>query len=208
MSSSLGKWAALVFTLALFILAAQLAHQYKDILLSLELATGTQGMVLYVVVVIVSIVVAPLSSFPLLPVAVVLWGAMLAALLSIAAWTIGGVIAYVLARRIGRPIVKKFVSLEKADEIAQIATGKNPFWTVFLLRMIIPVDVLSYALGLLVPMKLSTYTFVTLVGVAPFAFIFSYATDYSLTTQIIVVVATILFIYLTYKRLAKKYRAR
>jgi len=41
--------------------------------------------------------------------------------------------------------------------------------------MTVPVDVLSYVLGLFSRMKSAPYFFATLIGVAPFAFVFAYA---------------------------------
>ena len=44
-----------------------------------------------------------------------------------------------------------------------------------LLRILIPVDILSYALGLISAMPLSHYILATAIGITPFSFIWSYA---------------------------------
>ena len=41
--------------------------------------------------------------------------------------------------------------------------------------MVLPVDILSYALGLFTTIKTWKYILATFIGVIPFAFIFSYA---------------------------------
>jgi len=51
---------------------------------------------------------------------------------------------------------------------------QNLFWSVVLLRMALPVDVLSYGIGLFSKMSFSTYFWATLIGVVPFSFIYAY----------------------------------
>jgi uncharacterized membrane protein YdjX (TVP38/TMEM64 family) len=43
--------------------------------------------------------------------------------------------------------------------------------------MVIPVDILSYVVGLLTNMSLWKYTLATIIGITPFSFIFSYGFD-------------------------------
>lgn len=178
--------------LLFFLTAVYLSGLYGEQLHAVVGLGGYVGMFAYVGITIVAVVIAPVSTLPLLPVAVSLWGSLAGALLSIVGWTIGGVIAYQLSRRYGRPFVQKFVNIQKAQRIGEMVTGKNPFWTVVLLRAVVPVDVLSYALGLFVDMPLGLYTLATLVGVTPFAFVFSYATTLPFFYQIGVIVTVII----------------
>jgi len=49
------------------------------------------------------------------------------------------------------------------------------FWWIVLLRAIIPVDALSYAIGLFSRVSLWKYSLATFIGMVPMAFIISYA---------------------------------
>ena len=40
--------------------------------------------------------------------------------------------------------------------------------------MIVPVDILSYALGLFTDMKTRDFTIATIIGITPFSFVFAY----------------------------------
>src|SRR3989344_2833009 len=154
---------------ALFALAIYLAQTFGHYLSDATLLQGTFGMAMYTLIAMLVTVVAPLSGLPLLPIAVSLWGGITAALLSIFGWTVGATIAYILGRHVGRPLLRHFITMEKAQEIASLFAGEKPFWSVVILRMLIPVDLLSYALGLFVPMPLVVYTVATAIGVTPFA---------------------------------------
>jgi uncharacterized membrane protein YdjX (TVP38/TMEM64 family) len=81
---------------------------------------------------------------------------------------------------------------------------KNIFWTVVMLRLMVPVDVLSYAVGLFSKMKSSTYFWATLLGVIPFAFIFAYTGTLSIWTQFVVCIEVTLFVFLVYVLKNKK----
>lgn len=173
------------FVALLFILAAYYSSEYESYLQDTFLDESEWAMLLYTAAAALAIVVAPISTFPLLPVAVALWGSFTAALLSIFGWTIGGILAFLLSREIGRPLIRRFVNMEKAQKVAYAISGGNLFWSIVFLRIILPVDILSYAIGLFVRVPLRTYALATLVGVAPFAFIFSYTVPLSSHLQVI-----------------------
>ena len=72
---------------------------------------GVTGIVVYVLIEITSIVIAPVTTLPLIAVASNLWGWINAGLISIFAWTIGAWIAFVISRKYGVRIIKKFISI-------------------------------------------------------------------------------------------------
>lgn len=160
----------------LFVLSWYLCAQYEDELKQLLSLSGWWGMSAYVVLTIISVVLAPVNTLFLLPVASMMWGAFVAALLSIIGWTIGGVGAYALARHWGKPVVERMVGEEKLAQFSSRVPQRFVFWWVVGMRMIVSVDVLSYVLGVLVPMSYGSYALATLIGVTPFAFIFAYST--------------------------------
>ena len=146
------------------------------------------GMAVYLIITIIAIVIAPVSTMALLPLAANLWGTVITAILSIVGWTIGSLIAFVLARKYGVPLVKKFVSLEKINKIEKMIPKKNLFWSIVFLRITIPVDILSYALGLFSKIKTLPYLLATIIGTIPFAFIYSYLGKMPFYYQIMAVI--------------------
>ena len=165
------------------------------------------GMAVYVLVTASSIVAAPVSTIPLIPLASQTWGWFVAGILSILGWLIGSQIAFHLARRFGKPFVRKMASVERLAELEGRFSGRNLFWTVVLLRMTVPVDVLSYALGLFSRMRAPSYFWATLIGITPFAFAFAYAgtlpPEFQVATLFLLVgVVTVFFL----KRKAKEDR--
>jgi uncharacterized membrane protein YdjX (TVP38/TMEM64 family) len=164
---------------------------------------GGFGMVVYFLLNVLAVVLAPITVLPLIVLAVGFWGIWIAVILTVFAWTLGSVIAFLLARRFGVPIVRRFVSLEniyKFEERVKIGSG---FWNVVFLRMILPVDVLSYALGLFSRIGFWTYALATFIGVIPFAFVFAYLGEVPYFYQVIAgLVFLIVFLgYLIFREL-------
>jgi len=163
--------------IALLALAALTFWQWQWDIAGIESFIQTNimlGGMLYVLVVILSIIALPLTSLPLLPVAVRLFGIVPAALLSIFGWWIGAMIAFWIARK-GRPWIAQVVSLEGVDRLTKRIPPDIGFAGIVFLRMILPVDVTSFALGLVKNLTFGTYAVATLIGIIPFAFAWSYA---------------------------------
>jgi len=97
------------------------------------------------------------------------WGVAVASILTIAGWWIGALIAFEVARRLGRPIVSYAVSLERIDRLTHQLSGRTTFWGIVLLRMLLPVEVPSYAFGLVHTITRRTHALATLIGITPFA---------------------------------------
>lgn len=164
----------ILLVVALFVTVSYLAQQNAELIKSFIQNDGPVGMIIYVTFTAFAIVAAPVSSLPLLPIASLLWGWKMSATLSILGWTLGSQIAFILSRSYGKPFVKKIITLEKIERYEKSLPKKNLFWVVVLLRMIVPVDLLSYVLGLFSKIDSMSYLFATLIGVTPFAFIFAY----------------------------------
>jgi len=122
-----------------------------------------------------AVVIAPLTVIPLIPVAGALFGPFLAAVYTILGWFLGSLVDFWLAREFGRPVLEKFVSLKSIEKYENYIPKEMEFWWVFLLRMIIPVDLLSYALGLFSRISSWKYSLATFFSIMPFAFVISYA---------------------------------
>jgi len=199
-----GGFLGILFIVLLFIFASYLAREYEENITSIVSDNSTLGMLYYVIITAVAVVVAPVSTLPLIPIASVAWGWFIAGALSILGWVLGSQIAFLLARRYGKPLVQKMVSLERLERYEKRLPEKNIFWTVVMLRMVVPVDVLSYAVGLFSEMKSRTYFLATILGVIPFAFIFAYTGTLSIGTQLIVYIEVAALIFLVYMLKNKK----
>lgn len=149
---------------------------------------SAKGLVAYFLITVMAVVAAPLATLPLTPLAASIWGWWPVLLVSVAAWQTGAIIDFWLARKFGRWLIGKFANLKKVDELTARFPQKEQFITVFLLRMIIPVDILSYALGL-TNISWRVYFWATFLGIIPFAFIFSYGGGLIDSAQIISLVA-------------------
>ncbi len=99
--------------LALFVLASVFADKYQVEMQALVANEDGAGMVAYVFLTIIAVVLAPMSTLPLIPLASKMWGGFMAGILSVAGWTIGAQIVFLLARHFGKPLVKKIVSLDR-----------------------------------------------------------------------------------------------
>tara|TARA_Y100000034_G_scaffold46233_1_gene56878 strand:- start:23698 stop:24315 length:618 start_codon:yes stop_codon:yes gene_type:complete len=146
---------------------------------------GYNSMFFYVLMTVVAVVIAPISATPLLPLASNLWGWLIAAILSVIGWTIGSLIAFVIARIYGLSIIKKFIAIEKIRSIEKKIPDENIFWSIVFLRMILPVDLLSYALGIFSKISIRDYLLATIIGVAPFAFVFAYLGEMPFLYQVL-----------------------
>lgn len=169
-----------LFVVAALFIAASYFVQANSGFLEAVIGDSVYGMLAYVVIVVVSTVLAPVSSLPLLPVAVSLWGPVVAALLSIIGWFIGASIAYELSRRFGKDLIRKFIRIETIEKYSAEIPDGYEFAGLLLLRLSVPVDILSYALGLFTGVSRKLYYSSTLIGIIPFAFVWAYlgALDY------------------------------
>ena len=183
---------------ALFIVSAFYSQKYaEEVGVSVEKG-GTFGMVVYVIIAIIATVAAPVSAAPLIPIAAGAWGAVLTAMLSIFGWTIGSLVAFAIGRRYGLPLVQKFVSGQKLEKLHKHIPHERVFWSVVLLRIMIPVDLLSYALGIFGVLDWKRYTLATIIGIIPFAFIFAYLGTLPVSYQLFSIPAGILLISIVY----------
>ncbi|MCB9811699.1 TVP38/TMEM64 family protein [Candidatus Nomurabacteria bacterium] len=135
----------------------------------------------YVLMLTLAIVLMPLTVMPLIPVASAVMGPFATALLSIVGWTLGGVLAFLIARYVGRPALERFVNLGTLDELTARIPQNSRFMVIVLLRLTLPVDIVSYAIGFTSSVSLLEYTLATLVGVTWFSFAFAYLGDALLT---------------------------
>ena len=180
----------IVFVFALFVFSAYFAQRYNDALVSLAVSSGNGlGIIIYMAITTAAVIIPPFSSAPLIPLAANTWGFFWAAVFSVIGWVLGSMAAFFIARIYGVPLVSKIVALEKIYKIQEFVSSKHIFWSVVLLRMVVPVDILSYALGLFSIIGWKKYALATAIGVAPFAFVFAYAGTLQFRYQLIAFLA-------------------
>ena len=186
-----------------FIVSSYFSLRHADFIKEIIEFNGFAGMAAYVLLEIASIVIVPITTFPLLPIAVVLWGSFVAAILNIIGWMIGAAIAFYLARRYGRPFVLRFIKTKHLIHLEKLVPEKNIFWSIVILRVSIPTDILSYTLGLFTNIPINTYLVATFFGLIPFAFIFAYSVSLPVWYQISALVLSALLIYYGYNKSKK-----
>lgn len=147
-------------------------QQYIGLLLANNNAFGATIFILLTALFVVFII--PLDIVFLIPLGVLLWGPLLTALMSITGWSLGAGIAFWMARRWGPPLITRIVGERRVAQFHDRIPKSNLFWMVVFLRMLVPVDLLSYALGLFSHLSWRTYVLATVLGVSPFGFFFAY----------------------------------
>jgi len=189
----LGAIFSVLLIVLFFVLFSYLVQENPDFFNGL-IVDNFLGMFVYILLNIIAVVFAPITVLPLIAVATGLWGWVIAGVITILGWFFGSVIAFLIARKFGVPLVARFVSLDKIYEIEEKASIGNNFWSVLLLRMLIPVDILSYVLGLFSKIRLMPYAIATIIGITPFAFAFAYLGSVPIIYQIILgLIVLILF---------------
>lgn len=183
-----------------FIASSYFSLRYSAFLKEVIEFNGLFGMAIYVLLEITSIVVVPITTFPLLPIAVVLWGSFLAAILNIIGWMIGAAIAFWLARKYGKPFISRFIKTKQISRLEKLVPEKNIFWSIVILRMSTPTDILSYVLGLFTGIPMNIYLLATFFGLIPFAFIFAYSVNLPIWYQLAAVAISAALIYYGYKK--------
>lgn len=155
------------------------------------------GLVVYGLLNFLGIVVAPVTVIPLIAVVTGIWGWVVAGAVSWFAWLVGSVVAFWIARRFGVPIIARFISLKELYRFEDRVSVIRSFWGVVFLRMIIPVDILSYGLGLFSRVSFWRYFFASALGLLPVTFLISYLGEVSFIYQVflgLVVLIVILFL--------------
>ena len=190
---------------ALFIVSAFYSQKYGEEAKIFVERGGVFGMVAYVVIAIVATVAAPISAAPLIPIAANTWGVAITAVLSILGWTIGSLAAFAIGRKYGLPLAQKFISVHSLEKLHKHIPQERIFWSVVLLRIMIPVDLLSYALGIFGVLGWKKYTLATIIGISPFAFIFAYLGTLPVSYQLFSITAGILLIFIVYASGGKKF---
>lgn len=132
---------------------------------------GIVGVLAYVAILAVAVVLVPLSSVPLLPLAATAWGVFLAGVLSIFGWWIGSLAAFLIGRQFGLPVLTRLVRTSRLEEWEAKLPTHATFFSIVLIRLVFPVEIPSYVLGLTKTVGFGSYAIASLIGMTPFAFV-------------------------------------
>ena len=208
MKVSFPKIAGVLVILLFFIAADFLADTYTGQIVSFTDTLGVEGKLLFVALAMVAVVIPVWSNIFLLPLGVITWGPFLTAIFCIYGWWFGSIVSFYLARTYKEWILLKYTSLKKYEFIDEFIPAEHVSISLIFLRMTMPVDILSYGLGLF--SKRITWqqnAITTLIGITPFAFIFSYIGVLKTSTQIAIFLGTFsiftLVVFLRKKSLTK-----
>jgi uncharacterized membrane protein YdjX (TVP38/TMEM64 family) len=161
--------------LTLFAAGLWLAQHFEGPIRDALTEHARLGIVVFVASSVVAVLMPMLTNLPLLPLAVLAWGPGWTALLLLGGWTVGAMLAFALGRHARQPVLRMFPSVMRHADIDRLIHPQHRLASLILLRMTFPVDVLSYALGLFsgaTTVRQNALT--TLIGAAPFAFVFAW----------------------------------
>ena len=192
-----------VLVIGLFILASWLSHRYAPELSQLTL-TGVYGELAYVLISLFGALVAGISSTPLIPLALAIWGAETTVVMTAVGWTLGSLAAFLLSRRFGEKLVCRIVNVCDLEDYQHRISSKGLFWKLLLARIFLPVDLLSYAIGLFTKMNIFSFITATFIGSAVFTVLAVYAAELSVPVQIFLGLAVILIFFVWAQKFIKK----
>lgn len=205
MSFSLRGIIGTFIVIILFVCAEIVAQTYTPEIQSILHTLGVGGQIFFVLMAMLAVIVPVWSNMFLLPFGVMMWGPLETALLCIVGWWIGSLTSFYIGRMYQEWLLRKYPSLTRYRIVDSYIPHKHTLVSLVFLRMTMPVDVLSYALGLFsarISWKQNAIT--TLIGITPFAFVFSYIGELPLFVQVSIFVVTTGFFVLYFVLQKKK----
>lgn len=192
-----------ILALSLFVFSSWLSHRYALELRQSAFSRNIWGELAYFAVSVVSIIIAGLSASPLIPLAYALWGAAKTILFTSLGWSIGSAIAFLLARRYGEKLVCRLVNVCDFEDYKNNINPRGLFFQLMLARIFLPVDILSYAVGLFTNMPLWKFVSATWIGSAIFTWLAIYASELPVWVQVMAGIAVLLVFFAWLQRIIK-----
>ena len=128
---------------------------------------GVWGPIVYIVVFALSMLFAPLPTAPMPLIAAAVFGPALGFLYTITATAIGSTVCFWVARRLGRPVLRRLTSQAALDRIDELG-ARLGIQLLIVLRLfpVAGVDYVSYAAGL-TQMRFAYYIVISVLASAP-----------------------------------------
>lgn len=139
-----------------------------------------RGIAAFLMLAATSALLSPFSSAPLVPSAIVIWGAEKTLLLLFAGWLIGNMVSYAIGYYLGYPVVKKIAPNGRLEKWMQTLSNRVTIWVALLFRLATPSET-GYVFGTL-QYNFFKYMFITFVSELPFAYIAVYVGEAFVTT--------------------------
>ena len=134
---------------------------------------GNIASLIFILLMAIAIIISPIPSLPLDAAAGIIWGPYLATLYAVIGAEIGAIIAFLIARKLGKAGIKKI--FKKDITFCKDCSDKWLFAIVLISRLFpfFQFDIISYGAGL-TNMKLRNFAIATFFGMIPMTFIFAY----------------------------------
>lgn len=165
------------------------------------------GMVIFVGMGILSAMISPFSSAPLIPIAVIIWGNFLTFILLALGWLVGAIITYYIGYFAGYFLLKDVIPYKKIKYYQQRFPPRAQFWLVLMFRFSMPAEIPGYTLGI-IRYDFGKYFLATVISEVPFALISVYASKaflvrdsilfFVLTGSIFVLMSVMFFLFHKY----------
>lgn len=197
-------WGSVLLVLIFFVTTSHFARQYREPISNfVERQPLLLAVPAYIVTVALMTILTPTASFALIPAASQVWGGFWSGLMTGGGWILGGIVAFLIARRYGQDIVRHLTSRDALDLVHRFIprTPAITFWILVVLEVFLPVDLLSYAAGLFTRLHLKTYAAAVAVGNIPSGIIFAYLGRLPLTWQLGVCAVTGILVFVGIKTL-------
>jgi len=138
---------------------------------------GLLAVVIFILLIILEVVLAPIPPFVLYVAGGMIFGAFLGGTLTLFGNVLGAVIAFFIARKYGRKLVEKKINKKLRKNFDKF-TKKYGAFALFLLRLnpFTTSDIFSYMAGL-TKMRIRTFIFSTALGLIPLIYIQTYLGD-------------------------------
>jgi uncharacterized membrane protein YdjX (TVP38/TMEM64 family) len=201
---------ALLAFVVIFLAASAFADLFSE---DLRRVLGPQPwMWPYIVLVIFSELVLPGSSLPLLPVFAQLRGWLPTAEATVIGWMLSAVIAFIIGRRYGLRLLRRFISEESLEQTGQAVSGDHLFRTVFFCRLVFPVGLVGYAVGVFTRMSWLQYTAASALGLVPYAYLLvhvaTWPLGYRLAADVLGIIVTGMAYFWIRGRVVRQWRGQ
>ena len=154
-----------------------LATSDIDSIVSFINSFGWLSIAVFILLVVLEVILAPIPPFVLYVTGGIIFGAFLGGTITLFANVLGAVIAFFIARKFGRSFVEKKINKKLRSRFDNF-TNKYGGWALFLIRLnpFTTSDLFSYLAGLS-KMKLRTLIISTALGLIPLVYIQTYLGD-------------------------------
>lgn len=139
-----------------------------------------------------SALLAPLSSAPLVPGAILIWNDFMVFLLLWVGWNLGHFLAYFIGRYAAYNIIRQIADTEKIEHYKKSLTGRKGFLFILFFCLAMPAEVPGYVLGI---MRYSAWRYFVAVSLSeiPFAIITVYASNAFVSQKPFLFISWIIF---------------